>query len=296
MRAGVSTRPVRPDEALTIVVIPLVGGAALQACLAALLDQPAREILLVAREAPDPPAHARLIVVPAGSNVPERRMIGLKAATAPFVAFVEDTCVPCANWSADLCASFTEADVLAAGGPVRIDASIAPRLKALAIAEYSRFAADKGRAFDVNALAGANFAVRRETFDSAALPNGLVDNLVFDAVRQVGGRIVFQPAAEVTYAAGPPEQARLSTRFHHGRIYGGLLAARQPLARRLLLALTALAAPAVLIARNVRHASPQLFRSPSTFWWIVLMQCAWGCGEVMGKLTGRVGASFKGWA
>jgi hypothetical protein len=68
------------------------------------------------------------------------------------------------------------------------------------------------------------------------------------------------------------------------------------LAARLLLALTALAAPVVLIVRNLRHAGPQLLFSPSTLLWIVLMQCAWGCGEVVGKLTGKVGSSFKGWA
>ena len=175
--------------------------------------------------------------------------------------------------------------------------ALSAQSRALAISEYSRFSAlDMSRASEVKSLAGANFAICRKTFASRSMPDGLVDHLVFDAIRELGGRIIFEPRAGVTYSDGPEDHVRLSTRFHHGRIYGGLFAAQRSLASRLRLALLALAVPIVLVMRNLRHAGPQLLRSPATLWWIVLMQCAWGCGEVVGKLTGKVGGSFKAWA
>ena len=299
--AAPATRPA-PDrapsagEALSVVVVPLVGGAALEACVAALAHAGAQWVLVVASGPCPPVPDVTCIVARPGSSVADRRMIGLRAAATPLVAFLEDTCLPEPGWGAALRAAFAAPDVLVAGGPVRIARSLPPRLKALAIGEYARFAAAHDvEATEIDALAGANFAVRRAAFARAPMPHGLVDNLVFDEARRSGGRVVFHRLARVAYVAGPPQQTRLSARFHHGRIYGGLVAAERPLAARLPLAVGALAAPAVLIGRNLRDAGPELLRSPPTLLWTVLMHCAWGCGEVVGKLTGRVGRSFEAW-
>ena len=286
-----------PDKVLSVVVAPLIGGASLAQCLAALCLQPAREILVVAREMCEVPDGVRIILAPSQATMPERRAIGLEAATGPLVAFLEDTCIPSADWAAAISAVFADRGVMAAGGPVKIARTLTPRLRALAISEYSRHSGDRGRPMhEVDTLAGANFALRRDALAWHDLPKGLVDNFIFEAVRSAGGRIMFHPEASVTYSAGPPQQAQLSTRFHHGRIYGGLLTAQRPLASRILLASTAVAAPLVLLGRNLQDAGPQLLRSPATLGWTLLMHCAWGCGEIMGKLTGKVGASFKGWA
>lgn len=277
---------------LSVVIIPLVGGAALAASVAALRQQDVNEIVIVASEAVDQIDGARLVSAARGATVPQRRLDGFRATSGKCVAFVEDTCIPAPGWAAALTAAFADPEVAAAGGPVDIDPALPPRARALGVCEYAAFG--DGRA-PSDKLAGANFALRRTVGAGFDKPEDFIDNRLFDTVRRAG-KISFRPEARVTYAAAPPAQTRLSARYHHGRIYGGMFSARRSLGGRIASGLVAFGAPLALMARSFAHATPTLARSPQTLMWTMLMHCSWSCGEVVGKFTGDAGASLERWA
>jgi len=284
-----------PAEDLSVVVVPLLGGAALSACLTAIERQPALEIIVVCREKPAGSGPWKVVEAPL-MTVPERRRLGLELAQGPLVAFVEDTCTPSPGWTSELRQAFAAPNISAVGGPILVSAALPARRRALALSEYSRFSRSRTEASShVRQISGANFALRRALFAGEFEQFGVVDNLILGVIHNAGGRAAFSNDACVTYVAAPAEHIRLTNRLQHGRIYGSMVAAGQPLIYRLVLAAAALLAPAVLIFRTLRHAGPQLFGSPLTLWWVVLMHCAWGCGEVIGKATGKAGASFGSW-
>lgn len=285
---------VAPIDGLSVVVVPLIGGDALRICADALRKQGVRDIIVVSRPGEHAVDCATLIDAPSGSTVPQRRLLGFQAATAPLVAFLEDTCVPGPNWAATLIAAFEDPMVAAAGGPIEIDKALPPRSRALGVCEYGAFGSNGSHASD--ALSGANFALRRAVYAQAEGPDDFVDNRMFDALRRTGGATAFRSDARVTYAAAPAAQTRLSARYHHGRIYGGMFSAHRNMVGRGFAALVALGAPLALMSRTIRHSAPVLARSPQTLLWTILMHCAWGCGEVVGKLTGSTGASLETWA
>ena len=246
------------------------------------------------------------VVTPPNSqqHIPARRLCGLKAARTPFVAFIEDTCLPGPRWRQSLRDAFAETGIAAIGGPIEISRALPPQLRALGITEYARFQAatlarrtkgETDRPIQVSSLPGANFAVRRSALADVEAAAMMIDNALFPRILAAGG-IVSTPGAFATYCGHDISGARLSTRFHHGRIFGGGRSSGKPAALRLLLGLIALAVPVLLVSRSCRDAPRWLWRSPSTLAWIVLMHAAWGLGECLGAATGRVGASLEKWS
>ncbi len=274
------------SEQLTVVVMQLVGGVALSDCLRALSSQGSK--VLVAR--PEPLSEQ--------ATVPARRLRALNCATSDLVAFVEDTCIPSPTWCAAIRDSFAEADVVAVGGPVEIPRNLPARARALGICEYARFRAKRlptqqGR-IRVDRVAGANFAVRKSAMKVASSPADMIDTAMFQNLN-ARGRMLMEHEASVTYSAEDRQGARLCTRFHHGRIYGGGQTAGQPFPARLVRAAKTLAVPAVLTIRSLRDAPGWLWRSPHVLVWILMMHGCWSAGELVGVLTGRIGNSLKEW-
>ncbi|MDZ4762165.1 MAG: glycosyltransferase [Alphaproteobacteria bacterium] len=273
-------------QAMTVVVMPLAGEPALGECLKAVSAQ--ADIVVIARPEPGPE----------DQSVPARRLRALKAAKTDLVAFLEDTCIPDPGWYAAIHDAFENPEAAAVGGPVEISRLLPARFRALGICEYARFQASRlptaGDPVRVGSLAGANFAVRKSAIGDVTSATDMVDNAMFASLR-ARGPVLMDRKASVTYAAQDRHGARLSTRYHHGRIYGGGQFAGKPLMLRLALAARTVAVPAVLTIRSFRDAPGWLWRAPQVMLWIMMMHGRWGVGEFLGIATGRIGRSLKEW-
>jgi cellulose synthase/poly-beta-1,6-N-acetylglucosamine synthase-like glycosyltransferase len=271
------------DE-VTIVVVALIGGEALDACLRAVRSQSAN-CLVVRRDGTIVDAEGRPVGVADRTDIPAKRRSAAELATTPLVALVEDTVLPGSGWVHTVADAFGRNDVVACGGPVIIAEDLPAQTRALTLSEYGRFN-DRQAAGEVSALPGCNFAFRRDALLQAMRgAEGLVDIEVFRRLNQNGGTIVWAPAMAVTFARAFPQGARLKTRFDHGSITASLTATT-PL-RRISTAAKAVLLPAVLTARTLRQASPGDLRSVRTFGWLLLQHTAWAAGEFAGALMGR---------
>jgi hypothetical protein len=270
------------DE-VTIIVVSLIGGEALDECLRALRSQSAK-CLAVRRDGTIIDADERPVGVADRPDIPAKRRSAVELATTPLVALLEDMVVPASGWAGAVANSFSRKEVVACGGPVIIADHLPAQSRALGLSEYGRFN-DRQAAGDVSALPGCNFAFRRDALLEAMRgPDGLVDNEVFRRLKENGGSIVWAPGMTVTFAWPFAEGARLKTRFDHGRITASLTATA-PL-RRAVTAAKAVLLPAVLTARTVQQANPGDLRSMRTFGWLLLQHTAWAAGEFAGALMG----------
>jgi hypothetical protein len=298
----------------SVVVIALVGGSALEACLRRLAPWSAQCLVILGAGMGDAQAwrarHPRARFAEGGGmTVPARRWHGLQAAAGHIVALLEDTSLPEPGWLEGMCDAFADERVAAASGPVRIDPSLAARYRALACAEYGQFHPDRYPRLalgppdargtqPVSRLPGNNLAYRRERILEivGGEGNGLVESEVNDALKARGYALAFQPRMAVLYSAADARGARLSTRMRHGRLYAGLRAAGKGGAARCAGLAKSLLLPAVLAARAMagmtRAIGPAAW--PATAFWIVLLESAWALGEGVGYVAGA-GRSVEAW-
>ena len=272
-------------EGLTIVVVALLGGEALDECVKTARAQCAN-VLIARRDGTIVDAEGRRRGIADQPNIPAKRRCAVELASTRLVALLEDTVVPGPDWAEAATAALGQKDVVACGGPVRIGEGLPAQTRALTLSEYGRYN-DRQPAGEVSGLPGCNFAFRREALIEAMHgSNGLVDQQVFTRLKGAGGKIIWAPDMAVTFAHAFPDGARLKTRFDHGRIYASSEASRSGPIGRAAIAAKALVLPAVLTARSLGHAdSPQL-RSPGTLAWLTLQHSAWAAGEFVGALLG----------
>ncbi|MGH7021500.1 MAG: hypothetical protein ACREEY_16595 [Brevundimonas sp.] len=279
---------VRPDD-LTVVVVSLVGGAALAACLAALAHQAARTVV-VGRGAPGWPKGAEI-------SVPALRLAALLAAKTPYVAFIEDTAVPGPGWRQGLTLALAADGVAAAAGPITISPHLSARGRALGLSEYARFQPNGAEQPKTAALPGLAFAVVRK----AVLPllnnpaEGLVEGDLARRLAEAGQAVRTSNAMAVCYAADHPHGARLRTRFQHGRLFAGRRFPRGFVGRRLGYAAGTVLLPVVMIRRALRGHPKALRAWPGVVLWLCLFSLAWSAGEFTGYLTGSVGDAAESW-
>ena len=277
-----------PDD-LTVVVVSLVGGAALEACLTALARQAAR-IVVVGRGASDTADDAK-------TPVPVLRMKALVAARTPYVAFIEDTAVPGADWRRGLSAAFAMDGTAAVAGPITISPSLSSRGLALGLSEYARFSPKEMKQDPASGLPGLAFAVARD----AVLPllddqtGGLIEGDLFRCLMETGKTVRTSDAMSVCYAAEHEQGARLRTRFQHGRLFAGRRFPKALLVRRLGHAAGCLLLPAAMIHRTLRDRPQGLKVWPGAVLWLCLLSTAWSAGEFTGYLTGSVGDAAESW-
>lgn len=272
-------------EALTVVVVALLGGEALDACVKSASAQ-CSSVLAVRRDGTIVDADGRTMGRADRLDIPAKRRSAVELASTPLVALLEDTVVPDTGWAAAVVGAFDRQHVVACGGPVRAAEDLPAQTRALVLSEYGRYN-DRLPAGEVTALPGCNFAFRREALlDAMRGSGGLVDLPVFGRLKEAGGRLAWAPAMAVTFSHPYPEGARLKTRFDHGRIYasgGGR--------GRLATAAKAFFLPGVLTARALRESGAAQLRSMSTLGWLALQHTAWAAGEFVGAV---VGPSRKG--
>ncbi len=299
---------------LSVVVVALVGGEALAACLRGLPEPHNRCVVVLAEhmggagywETQFPAAR---FIDAAGLPVPLRRQRGVEAAGGDVVALLEDTSVPDPDWCRAVCQAFADPQVAAAGGPVRVSPTLPARFQALACGEYGRFhprrfpllgiaaAAVDGRQ-PVARLPGNNLAYRRERLMSLLdrSDRGLIETEVNQALRTRGFTLLLQPGMSVVYAAADRANARLRARLQHGRLFAGSRVAGQGWGTRLAWFAKSLLLPLLLSGRAWRGMT-QAVRP--TAWmgvavWILLLETAWAAGEAMGYLAGS-GRSLEAW-
>jgi len=302
---------------LSIVVVPLLGGDALAACLDSLAADPdgapageVTECIVVPRAgmaiSPALREHRAAPVLLDGGNhpVPLRRGLGVAAARGEIVALLEDTSLPDAGWRAAIRAAFAEPGIAAAGGPVRIAPTLAGRFQALGWSEYGAFRpgrappaiAATGQAGPAR-LPGNNIAFRRAALREVLPPGaGLIEAEACAALRARGHRLAWQPGMAVTYAAPDRHGAALGTRLRHGRLYGAARAAGRGWGARLALAAKAPLLPGLLSARALAAMAGAVRPGaiPRLAFWLGCMESAWALGEALGSLAGA-GDSLEAW-
>ena len=295
----------RQSRSLAIVIVSLVGGEALKRTLSSIasIDAP-RVIIGGSTLPPGSSAQAGAVkFVCTDLPVPLKRAMGLALTDSEWVAFLEDTCDVGPGWHDAIQEIAAEGRFVGAGGPVMIADDLPPRCMALACLEYAAFAPRRARPHDVAAppapvvagrLAGVNLLYRRSAMPALNAATGLIESELNELIQQRGGKLVQHPNLAVTYREADLASATLSSRFSHGRIYGGGQRHRSSAPRRAVALVKCLALPVVMYAR----ASPAIPRNYSGSWraraWIAVLSLAWSCGEFAGFLAGR-GASLARW-
>lgn len=282
---------------VTVVIIPLIGGEALDNCVRAVAVRAGEVVVVATPPQQQSERHAPRYVGGADEPVPAKRLIGLKAARFPIVAFIEDTCEPCAEWCGAIHAAFADAHVSGACGPIEISPHLPASSRALGVVEYARFRSSvlTRRAGAAPAsMAGANFALRSAVLADMSSSSDMVDGALLTKLK-TKGKFVVARSAVVTYDKVDVRGARLSTRFHHGRIYGGTISHEKSASVRIALTAKAFAAPVLQFARVCRDAPLSFWRSPPCIAWSLAMVLAWAAGEALGAATGRVGDSLQRW-
>lgn len=304
----------KPSCDLGVVVVALVGGSSLVACLDGLREIHDRcvavlgEAMGTAAEWQHRFPRARFLDAP-GLTVPQRRQRGVEIVPGEFIALLEDTSIPDAGWVEAVCTGFDHPQVAAVGGPVRLAPWLAGRFQALGCGEYGRFhprqmgslataPVSADGAAPVTRLPGNNLAYRREHLQRfmAAPARGLIETEINATLRTKDFLLWMQPGMSVVYAAADRHNARLTTRFHHGRLFAGGRVADCGWGRRVAWFGRSLLLPVVLTARawgHMRYAvRPGAW--PVVAWWILLMESTWAVGESVGYLFGA-GHSLEEW-
>lgn len=291
---------------LTVTVIVLVGGAALQRCIERFRTMPVA--IVVVGTLPGPAQTALraqgIDVIDSSDTVPRRRAIGAARACTEWIAFCEDTCEAGASWFA----AFTQASAVPRAdlwsGPIELDANLPARCLALAALEYGEFGAHRWQRLAqpggtpwrlTRRLAGLCFMVRASALPPTVPVHGLIETELQRTVQAAGGAIALHPDLAVTYFAADAAAARARTRMQHGRVYGGGL--RAQLLRRLprLFALAkCLALPAVLWARGAASLPRGRRWDPAVHAGLLALACGWSLGEALGLAAGR-GKSLEAW-
>ena len=270
-------------EGLTVIVVALLGGEALDQCLQAVRGQ-CSNLLVVRRDGTIVDGNGRTVGVADRLDIPAKRRSAVELAATPLVALIEDTVVPHAGWADAITAALSQVSVVACGGPVRIATGLPAQTRALTLSEYGRFN-ERVPPGEAKALPGCNFAFRREALlDAMPASEGLIDLPVFDRLKEMG-RLVWAPEASVIFVRPWPEGARFRTRFDHGRVYGSSAS------NRVLTAAKAPFLPAVLTARTLNESGRV---DLSTLRWLVAQHIAWAAGEFTGAVLGP-GEGLGGW-
>ena len=281
----------------SIVVIELVGGKVLEACLSA-LQQFDIEIIAVLREA-SPQLQARFDRVRfeiRNEPVPLRRKSGVALARSDVVALIEDTTLPGDSFLSGLVSAFKDDNTLAASGPVMIGKNLPSRYQALACTEYGRYHSSvvfdhpQPQAKAVERLPGNFICYRRKALASILDESneGLIEGVINQRLLSAGGSLVMEPLLANTYCAEDPWGGRLATRFHHGLIYAGGQAENKSLFASAVQLLKSLLLPVVLSLRAIHYMSRinEIKHPLKVSLWICLLEMFWSAGEAVGSVSG----------
>ena len=298
--------PSGPDVRVSVIVIGYAPPPLLARCLTALRQQRAQrpdvEVLVVAHAAHKGDSFAPVkaqfpdmtwVDAPAEHNVARLRGLGIARSRAPVVVLLEGDCTPATGWLDRL---VTLEPAGAIGGAIEPSDFRRAIDWAAYFAEFAPFMAPLPP--QPPQLPGTNVVYRRAALpDPAKLESeGLYETFV-NADIGTGTALATDSSLVVlhqrTWRAGDV----MSTRYHHGRGFGGLRLRGQPFVKRLPYLAIALALPALLIARVFREVLGRrrfVGRAVTALPWIVVLSACWSFGEFMGYAAGP-GSSLEKW-
>lgn len=295
-------------DAVTIIVIAVAGGTSLMTCLQSVTATRFDRILMVNRGAsPDVREYARThdiqLIETDEATVPERRAAGVRLAASEWVAIIEDSCSLSPTWESACLRIVREPGAAGATGPVRFSNRLNAPALALACAEYGRFTSARIRLlarekaveeglFPVSGLVGLNLLYRRRTILPLLDEQGLIESELDAQLIERGHLLLVHAGLSVEFEHA--QAAGTLSRFHHGRLYGGLQARKCSFARRLVKASQCSLLPFILTfraARSVPRGHASYWR---TFPIIALNEVCWSFGELTGYLSGP-GNSIEQW-
>ncbi len=281
---------------LSVVAVPLAGGAALERLLERLLEPGVlpEGAQLVAVCDDRSLASDRIEWVSPGdaASIPNRRAKGLAASRGDIIAFIEDTTRPCDGWGqaiTDLHEKYPRA--LAIGGTLGAGEALSPDQKALVALDYGRFLNRPSGVAD--SVPGNNMSFKRSALstvgalDSDAFRETEVVQELIDGAHVTDGKVRLEEAMGAQCVTTDERSVQPINRFHHGRLYAGHRYEDGHYKERVLRAAAAPLLAATLVQRGLGALKrAQVETSASTVQSLVVMSSAWALGETLGYLTG----------
>lgn len=284
------------EPELSVVVASVNGLPYLEACLEA-LERNAPEAEVIVADATDERTRAmvrerfpgvKLVSFPEPMTVPELRAAGVFAASAPYVALIEDHCNVLPGWSQRLLEAHREGHPVV-GGSIRNAETERSRDWAAFFCEYSRYM-EPSPAGTVDDLPGMNVSYDRAAVAAIEdlLREGRWESWLHARLLERGFELWCEPDAVLDHAKDFGFREFVSQRYHYSRAYAGM---RNPDlgGRRAVYAIGApLIAPLMVwrIARTVlargSHRRDFALASPL----IALYSAVWSLGEAIGYVFG----------
>jgi glycosyltransferase involved in cell wall biosynthesis len=239
----------------------------------------------VAREFP----HARVLRAARGATIPQMRAQAIRAATAPWIAVIEDHVMTPPGWARAMLDAADEDHPVVAGS---VDNAANESLldQACFLTEYSA-ALPPLPSGPSEGLVGNNVVYSAALLrkHDAVLDEGRWENYLHDAFKQDGVVLECRPEICVGHKKHYSFMEYFTQRYLYSRAYAGMRASGAPRAKRLLLGAAALALPPLLFVRTVRNVLSKgghtgtLIKSLPL---IAVFCCAWGVGEAVGSWFG----------
>ena len=282
------------------VVVPSVNGLGdLMGCLDALERQQQDvdvEVVVVdrcgegvRRAAAQRFPNVRIVAAPAGTPIPDMRVLGFDAATASSVAVIEDHVIVPPGWAKQLLEAQRSYGPVVGGTVVN---AATTRLVdwAAFLCEYSHCIPPLP-AGNAEWLTGNNVIYPRSLLQQhrAVLGGGRWENQLHESFRRGGVTLVCRPEITVGHKKHYTVGEYLAQRFWYARSYAGARVAEARAGKRFAYGLAAFALPPVLFYRTVtrvlqkgRHRRELVQSVPL----LLLFVSSWALGEVVGYWTG----------
>jgi len=290
-----------PRPALSIIVAtPGTGGVDLGPLLRALADSLVDESLielLVMGSGRDESVRAptgwtsRWLATPTDALVPDQWGVGLRAATAPLVAFLTPDCLVMPGWWRAASAAIAEDGVAGAAGGIDLAREGRPSA-GVYLARYSAFLPRPTPVLETRAdLPGEVTIYRREAL--LAYPQlaggGFWEVRFHSCLLADGWRLAFIPEALAVFHGRPGVVEFMQQRCRHATIFGSERVSHRG-ESRLALVMKAPMVPVLLVARILRRALANrsgrraIVRGLGP---LCLFALAWAAGEARGALGAK---------
>ena len=235
----------------------------------------------------------RLISANADQSIPELRAIGVAASHAQIIAMIEDHCVVCPGWLAQIRAVLDSEDATryaGVGGPVE-NAAVGR------IVDWAAFLCEYSGAMsplptgDAEGVPGNNAAYRRSVLDDigADAYGRLWEHFWQKDIVNRGFTFRCQNEMVVSHNREFGFTEYLTQRFHYSRSFAAMRNRRCGPVRRAAHAAASVILPVVLllrigreVLRKRRHLDKLVLSLPL----LVLFTISWACGELVGGLFG----------
>ncbi len=226
----------------------------------------------------------------AGTGIPAMRAAGIRRATAPAVAVIEDHVIVPPGWARAMLDALDQGHEVV-GGAVDNAATGSWIDWSAFLCEYSATLPPLP-AGPSDWLPGNNVVYRTDILrrHDAVLDQGGWENRLHDAIRAAGGTLMMRPDIVVGHKMHYSFGLYMSQRYLYSRSYAGARARGMPLSRRLALGAAALVAlPPLMFLRTIRriHAKNRYRRELVRALPLLVPFClSWGAGEAVGYWFG----------